>query len=107
MPHSLRDPLRQPVAPDCFVDTTAVHATKREALAAHESQKAWLDASQGMDSYLVAMDDFSRQLGRMSGRFSHAEGWRRHLHVGFSATEIDPLRAALADNCLVNPAGSS
>ena len=34
----------------------------------------------------------------------HAEGWRRHLHYGFSATEVDPLREALGENFLVNKA---
>jgi N-acetylglucosamine malate deacetylase 1 len=101
MPHSLRDPLRRPVAPDLFVNTTSVHAVKRDALAAHQSQRAWLDASQGMDSYLAAMDDLSQQVGKMSQRFEHAEGWRRHLHVGFSAKEIDPLQSVLGDKCLI------
>lgn len=95
MPHGLRDPLRQPVRPDGFADTTPVHAAKRHALAAHASQKEWLDASQGMDSYLKAMDAMSLALGRMSRRFRHAEGWRRHLHLGFSAADDDPLAAAL------------
>ena len=67
MPHGLRDPLRHPVRPDGFVDTTPVHAAKRHALAAHASQKEWLDASQGMDSYLQAMEDFSREVARQSG----------------------------------------
>ena len=31
----------------------------------------------------------------MSGRFEHAEGWRRHLHWGFCGADDDPLRAAL------------
>lgn len=97
MPHGLKDPLRQPVVPDCLIDTTSVHARKREALAAHRSQKEWLDASQGMDSYLQAMDALSIELGRMSGRFEHAEGWRRHLHLGLSAKDDDPLREALKE----------
>ncbi|HKQ40094.1 MAG TPA: PIG-L deacetylase family protein [Verrucomicrobiae bacterium] len=100
MPHGLRDPLRQPVLPDCFIDTTSVHGTKREALAAHRSQKEWLDASQGMDSYLQTMDALSLDLGFMSGRFQHAEGWRRHLHLGFSAAADDPLHEALKDKYL-------
>jgi LmbE family N-acetylglucosaminyl deacetylase len=100
MPHGLRDPLRQPIVPDCFIDTTSVHATKREALATHRSQKEWLDVSQGMDSYLKTMDAFSLDLGRMSGRFQHAEGWRRHLHLGFSANDDDPLRVELKENYL-------
>ena len=107
MPHSLRDPLRRPVTPDFFIDTTTVHDLKRDALAAHESQKAWLDASQGMDSYLVAMDNLSLEVGSMSRQFEHAEGWRRHLHVGFSATDTDPLQTLLADNYLENPAAGS
>jgi len=110
MPHGLCDPLRQPVVPDLFVDTTRVHARKREALAAHASQKRWLDASQGMDSYLKAMDAMSRAVGKMSRRYRDAEGWRRRLHLGFSATDSDPLAEALGRRiCLARsaPAQSS
>ena len=64
------------------MNTTPVHATKRRALAAHESQKHWLDVSQGMDSYLISMDNASREVGKLSGKFEFAEGWRRHLHLG-------------------------
>jgi LmbE family N-acetylglucosaminyl deacetylase len=95
MPHGLCDGLRRPVLPELFVDTTDVHDVKRRALAAHASQKSWLDATQGMDSYLDAGDDVSRRVGRMSGRFIHAEGWRRHLHLGLSSQDDDPLTAAL------------
>jgi len=102
MPHGLRDPLRRRVMPELFVNTTGVHKRKRDALAAHRSQKDWLDVSQGLDSYLITMDGFSEELGRMSGQFQHAEGWRRHLHLGFSAEDTDPLREALGANCRVN-----
>ena len=95
MPHGLCDALRQPVRPDLFVNTASVHAAKRAALAAHASQKTWLDASQGMDSYLKTMDSLSRAVGRLSGKFQDAEGWRRHWHLGFSSAEIDPLQEAL------------
>ena len=105
MPHGLRDGLRQAVVPDLFVNTTEVHAQKRAALAAHHSQKAWLDASQGMDSYLIAMDEMSRDIGKMSGSFRHAEGWRRHLHLGFSAQDSDPLAETLGDPCLARQSG--
>ncbi|MBE7497396.1 MAG: PIG-L family deacetylase [Verrucomicrobiaceae bacterium] len=102
MPHGLCDPMRQKLMAGAYVDTTTVHARKREALAAHESQKHWLDVSQGMDSYLITMDEASRAVGRLSGRFEFAEGWRRHLHLGFSAREVDPLKGALGDLCLIN-----
>jgi LmbE family N-acetylglucosaminyl deacetylase len=102
MPHGLRDALRRRILPGAFVNTTSVHALKRQALAAHASQKHWLDVSQGMDSYLRAMDALSRAVGRMSRRFRHAEGWRRHLHLGFSAEDRDPLAAALGRDFFVN-----
>ena len=104
MPHGLRDPLRQRVRAGLYVDTTLVHLRKRDALAAHESQKAWLDASQGMDSYLVTMDETSQAVGQLSGQFVHAEGWRRHLHLGFSAVDHDPLRRVLGADCLIDAA---
>ena len=101
MPHGLCDGLRQPIVPDAYVNTASTHALKRDALAAHRSQKEWLDASQGMDSYLRAMDEMSLAVGRMSRRFRHAEGWRRHLHLGFCDADADPLRDALAGRYLV------
>ena len=42
-----------------------------------------------------------RRVGRLSGRFEHAEGWRRHLHIGFSARQQDPLADALGEHCHV------
>lgn len=102
MPHGLRDGLRRRVRPGAYVNTTAVQKTKRESLAAHQSQQGWLDASQGMNSYLLAMEEMSLELGRMSKKFKHAEGWRRHLHLGFSGQEIDPLASALGKSYLIN-----
>ncbi|MCI0536439.1 MAG: PIG-L family deacetylase [Verrucomicrobiales bacterium] len=99
MPHGLCNQLGQPVRPTLFVNTGAVHAQKRQALAAHQSQKAWLDVSQGMDSYLRVMDEMSLAVGKMSRRFQHAEGWRRHAHMGFCAEAAHPLREALERNC--------
>ena len=102
MPHGLCDGLRNPIHPHSFVNTSSVHTTKLSALAAHKSQQGWLDVSQGMNSYLRTLEDMSRELGRMSGRFKFAEGFRRHLHLGFSATPVDPLRDALGRNFALN-----
>jgi hypothetical protein len=84
------------------VDTTTVHEQKTAALACHASQRTFLDATQRMDSYVATMDEFSRTLGTLSGRFRYAEGWRRHLHFGFCEEATDPLRAALGRKYLVN-----
>jgi N-acetylglucosamine malate deacetylase 1 len=102
MPHGLCDPLRKRIHAGSYVDTTAVHDQKRAALAAHVSQKHWLDVSQGMDSYLISMDEASQRVGQLSGKFPYAEGWRRHLHLGFSGKDIDPLKDALGEECLIN-----
>ena len=104
MPHGLCDPLRRRIVPGAFVNTTSVHARKRQALASHASQKRWLDQTQGMDSYLRVMDDMSLELGHRSRRFPHAEGWRRHSHYGFCAADADPLQDSLGKNYLVNGA---
>ena len=104
MPHGCCDGLRRQIVPGAFVDTTTVQETKFAALACHESQHGWLQASQGMNSYLRQMDDAARALGRMSRKFRFAEGWRRHSHMGFSAPEADPLRDALGAKYLINHA---
>jgi N-acetylglucosamine malate deacetylase 1 len=104
LPYGLRDPLGRRVYPGLYVDISDVLDLKREMLARHASQKAWLDASQGIDSYLVQMEEMSRDVGRMSGRFTCAEGWTRHLHLGYCAADADPLVAALPDSLVVpNP----
>src|SRR5882762_209394 len=64
MPHGLCDQLRRRVIAGAYVNTTSVHKTKHQALAAHKSQQAWLDVSQGLDSYLIAMGEMSRAVGR-------------------------------------------
>ncbi len=104
LPHGLRDGLRHRIAAGLYVDTTPVHGRKRAALACHASQKEWLDHSQGMDSYLVALDEFSAEVGRLSGGggWAHAEGWRRHSHLGFCGERDDPLRESLGDACRIN-----
>ena len=102
-PYSNRDPLRRLVTPDFYVDVTDREDDKVAMLAKHVSQKRWLDESQGLDSYLQALRDQDAAVGRMSTRFSYAEGWRRHLHVGFGAEQFDPLCEALAHRIVEAP----
>jgi len=103
MPHGLCDQLRVPVTSGSFADTTTVIDQQREALAAHASQQNWLDHSQGANSYLQVLDNHAERVGVLSGKFVKAEGWRRHLHLGFSATDEDPLAGILGDRYLINP----
>ena len=100
-PHGNCDPLYGAIVPKLFVDVGSNMASKTAMLAAHQSQKLWLDQSQGLDSYLHTMQDLMRSVGRLSERFEFAEGWRRHLHLGFSGTARDPLAEALVGRVLV------
>ena len=98
-PHGNCGPLGEPIRPTHFVDISAVMPKKTAMLACHETQKTWLDQSQGFDSYLHAMHEAAREVGRMSNGFEFAEGWRRHLHLGFCAADADPLADALGGRC--------
>ena len=43
-------------------------------------------------------------LNRIASYAEEMKGWRRHLHVGFSAADTNPLQSILRDNYLENPA---
>jgi LmbE family N-acetylglucosaminyl deacetylase len=102
-PHGNRDPLGQTVRPSLFVDVGGAMERKATMLACHQSQQQWLDTSQGLNSYIETMRDLMREVGRMSGRFEYAEGWRRHTHLGLCAAEADPLAKALPKQAFINP----
>ncbi len=99
-PHGNRDPLGHEVRPDIYVDVSGVIEQKAAMLGCHKSQQDWLDASQGLGSYVETMKSLGREVGQMSGPFEYAEGWRKHLHLGFCAEEADPLRTALGSLAL-------
>ncbi len=98
LPYGLCDQMGRRVQPDLYVNIAPVLDTKRNALACHESQKLWLDESQGLDSYLQTMEDMSREVGRWSNRYACAEGWRRHAHLGFCDERANPLHEDLGPN---------
>lgn len=101
-PHGNRDPLNRLIRPEVYVDIGSVIGDKRAMLAHHQSQKIWLDQTQGMDAYLETMICLSREVGELSRRFEYAEGWRRRLHLGFCGPDDDPLCAALAEHVWVD-----
>ena len=104
LPWGLRDSMRRILHAGQHVDVESVLPLKRAALACHKSQKEWLDASQGLDSYLTTMEDMARAMGTQSRCFTYAEGWRRHLHLGFCAEHADPLFEALGARCVISGA---
>ncbi len=104
MPHGLRNNMRRRVPVEAYVDVTPSMPEKRAMLACHQSQKAWLDQTQGMDAYLDDMARFAEFVGNESKCFSAAEGWRRHSALGFGPDDADPLADALGNAYRINPA---
>jgi LmbE family N-acetylglucosaminyl deacetylase len=110
LPYGLHDGLRRRIVPDFVVDVSSVIDAKERMLACHESQKRWLDESQGLDSYLTTMRQMSAEVARefapagsgaaaSGSRIEYAEGWRRHSHLGYSEREFDPLGDILEPYC--------
>lgn len=103
MPHGLRDPMGKLIHSGLWVDIGGYLEKKKDMLACHKSQKKWLDATQGMDSYLETAAALCSAMGKMSGKYTYAEGWRKHNHLGYAADATwDPLRDALIDRTLVD-----
>ena len=96
LPHALMDMQRNPIVPEFCVDVGSVMAVKREMLAEHKSQSEWLDATQGMGSYVESMADAAREVGARYGACEYAEGWRRHNHMGYCGADFAPLETLLA-----------
>jgi len=95
LPHGLKDGMGRPIRPDLYIGIESVLPAKRDMLASHRSQKAWLDVSQGMDAYLQEMERMSAEVGRVSKRFMYAEGWRLHGSLGFGPDGFNPMKELL------------
>lgn len=90
-PHGLRDGMGDLFRPDFLVDVAATLPTKRAMLDCHQSQNAWLDGSQGMDSPVAEMERLCGAIAEWGQGLQVAEAWRRHSHLGFCAEDFDPL----------------
>ena len=103
MPHGLLDQLNKPVIPEFLVNTASTKEIQKDMLRCHRSQKEWLDITQGQDVYLKGIDEGSALCAKYSGKFTSAEGWIQHNHMGFSSAGFNPLADALKENCIRNP----
>ena len=62
----------------CLVDISGQIERKADALACHESQRAWLRRQHGLDEYIDAMRRWSAHRGEQIG-VAYAEGFCQHL----------------------------
>lgn len=104
MPHGLLDQLRKTVVPEFLVNTADTISIQKDMLRCHRTQKEWLDVTQGPDVYLKGIDERAEMCAKFSGKFTAAEGWIQHNHMGFAASaDFNPLADALKENCVRNP----
>ena len=96
-PHLNRDMMCRPILPNLVVDIESEMKLKEKMLAAHESQKEWLDVTQGQDSYLETMWELGKDVVKVAGvqGIEYGEGWRQHSWVGYSAKPKDVLSEVL------------
>jgi N-acetylglucosamine malate deacetylase 1 len=85
----------RPIAPEFLVDVCAVFQRKREMLACHASQRAWLRHHHGVDDYLVQMKRWTQSRGQLAG-VGYAEGFRQYRGHPYPAT---PRLQELLGNC--------
>jgi N-acetylglucosamine malate deacetylase 1 len=81
----------------CVVDVTPAMATKEMMLACHASQRDWLAAHNGWDSYIQTMKEMSAGQGQLVGR-ANGEGFIQHRGNGHPADDI--LKEILGDACV-------
>jgi LmbE family N-acetylglucosaminyl deacetylase len=77
----------RPIAPEFLVDVTAVFPRKREMLACHASQRAWLRHHHGMDDYLLQMKRWTQSRGQLAG-VGYAEGFRQYRGHPYPGTPL-------------------
>ncbi|MEA2012002.1 MAG: PIG-L family deacetylase [Verrucomicrobiota bacterium] len=95
LPYGLKDPLNNDVDAGFYIDVESKIELKKEMLGLHKSQKEWLDKSQGVNAYIKTLEEMSLKIGEKSERFKYAEGWTRHLTLGFCADDVDPLASLI------------
>jgi LmbE family N-acetylglucosaminyl deacetylase len=98
-PHMNRDMMCRPIVPKIVVDIESEMKLKEEMLRCHESQKHWLDFSQGQDSYLRTMWELGEDVVKIAGvkGIKYGEGWRQHSYIGYSAKPRDILSEVLGE----------
>ena len=89
--HGLHDYMRNKIIANYYIDIEEVLEEKKLLLSCHESQQEWLEASQGLNSYINDMINFMKEMGRDSCKYKYAEGWLQHSHLGFSTENFNPL----------------
>lgn len=91
-PHGNRTPDNRIAIPSYVVAVDDVMDTKLAMLRCHQSQQNWLASTQKMNSYLQTMLDLNSEVAQIThSPAQYAEGWNKHLHLGYGPQHWDPL----------------
>lgn len=94
-PHLNHGPLRGFIEPEFTIDVGEVMGRKLDMLACHQSQRQWLDETQGMNSYIETMREMGQYLANRAGLEGYVEGWRKRSSLGFAPESFNPLQTVL------------
>lgn len=75
------------IEPEFLLDVTPFFERKREMLACHASQREWLRHHHGTDDYLLQMERWTRERGRLAGT-TYAEGFRQYRGHPYPVTPL-------------------
>ena len=76
-----------PVSPEFLIDVTPVFDRKRQMLACHSSQREWLRHHHGTDDYLIQMERWTHERGKLAG-LQYAEGFRQYRGHPYPTTPL-------------------
>jgi LmbE family N-acetylglucosaminyl deacetylase len=97
-PDEGRDRDGNTVLPDFLVDVSEHMELKKQMLASHESQRAWLQKHHGMDNYIETMEQWTKDRGRLAG-IGYAEGFRQYrCHPYPQSPRLQDLLGPLVKN---------
>ena len=93
----------QSVIPDFAIDVSAYFPKKCDMLAAHESQRSWVQKQHGVDDYMASMQRWTAKRGKQFG-VPYAEGFRQYTGTPYPRSTLlqdlvgENLVAALRTN---------
>lgn len=82
-----RDRSGQAVTPDFAVNVTSYFSKKSDMLAAHVSQRSWVQKQHGVDDYMASMQRWTQKRGGQFG-VAYAEGFRQYTGTPYPRSRL-------------------
>jgi len=99
-----RDRSGQPIIPEFAIDVTPYFSRKSDMLAAHGSQRGWVQKQHGVDDYMASMERWTAKRGRQFA-VAYAEGFRQYTGTPYPRSGL--LQNLTAESLLTEPRTSA